>query len=158
MPYALFWDVTQHIMVVRYRCFRTTYGSHLQGPSSALCSNFKVILSLPSAIRFFVSTYKVAQGYYCVRFTTFSNLNHSWISCTVVYFPPHFKWDSCFGSTAFSCGLWRQAAGGAGEMLRIWWIWTKINWFITSLRFTCNKSEILDEHTNTAVLDSWVAN
>jgi hypothetical protein len=75
------------------------------------------------------------------------------MSCTVLYFPPHFKRDSCYGSTAFSRGQWRQAAGGAGEMLRIWWIWTKMNCFITSLHF--NKSEILNEaKTNTVVLDS----
>jgi hypothetical protein len=32
--YALFWDVTQRRVVIRYRRFDTTYGSHVQGSSS----------------------------------------------------------------------------------------------------------------------------
>jgi len=29
---ALFWDIIQCIVVIPYRCFRTTYQSHLKGP------------------------------------------------------------------------------------------------------------------------------
>jgi len=28
---VLFWDITQRVVVIPYRCFRTTYWSHLQG-------------------------------------------------------------------------------------------------------------------------------
>jgi hypothetical protein len=63
LRYALFWDVTRHIMVVKISMFLDNLWFHLQGQSSALCSNFKAILSLPSAIRFLVSSYKAAQGY-----------------------------------------------------------------------------------------------
>jgi len=31
MRYALFWDVTQHIMVIPYHCFGTTYQSCCEG-------------------------------------------------------------------------------------------------------------------------------
>jgi len=31
MRFALFWDFTQPIMVVSYRCFGTTYRFHIQG-------------------------------------------------------------------------------------------------------------------------------
>ena len=34
MPHSLFWDVTRRRLVVIYRCFGTTYRSHLQGSSS----------------------------------------------------------------------------------------------------------------------------
>jgi len=31
MRSALFWDVTQHVMVIPYQCFGTTYQSYCQG-------------------------------------------------------------------------------------------------------------------------------
>ena len=34
---SLFWDVTQHMLLVVYRRFGTTYLSHIQGSSSSVC-------------------------------------------------------------------------------------------------------------------------
>ena len=68
-----------------------------------------------------------------------------------VYFTPRFKWGGSSGSTVLSWGQWRQAAAaGAGEMLRKWWIWTKMNCFFKSIN--CNKSE---ENTKCVILDKW---